>query len=183
MTAVSDTTDSRMSTTLAATGPARPIPGVPPPERALRSFHPGREAWVWFVGAHGGAGESTLAELLPGAAAADHRWPFYPEGLTAGLPNVVLVARTSASGLLAAQAAAAQWAAGATPAVRLLGLVCVADAPGRLPRPLRELADLIAGGVPRRWDLPWVEQWRTGEPAGPKLTARLFADLATLTES
>jgi hypothetical protein len=78
---------------------------------------------------------------------------------------VVLVARTHAAGLAAAQAAARQWAAGEVPErIELLGLVAVADAPGRLPRSLRELLDLVAGGVPRMWRLPWVEALRCGTP-------------------
>jgi hypothetical protein len=76
---------------------------------------------------------------------------------------VVLVARTHASGLRAAQAAARQWASGALPTVRLLGLIAVADAPGKRPRALRELLELISGGVPQTWELPWVEALRLGD--------------------
>lgn len=165
---------------LAPPGPARPQPLVTAPERGLRSFRTAASAWVWFTGCHGGAGETTLAGLLPGSGATGRRWPEHTDG---GMPAVVLVARTSASGLLAARTAATQWAAGDTPAVALLGLVLMPDAPGRLPKPLRDLAEHVAGGVPRCWHLPWVEQWRTGDTAGPRPTARLFADLADLTQS
>lgn len=173
MTAVSDTP--------AATAD-RPLPYVTAPEVGLRSFCTVHPAWIWFVGAHGGAGESTLAGLLPNAGAADHRWPVHADD---SIADVVLVARTSASGLTAARTALTQWAAGNTPPVRLLGLVLMPDAPGRLPKPLSALAEVVAGGVRDRmvWHLPWVEAWRTGDPAGPKITARLFADLAHLTES
>ena len=164
---------------LAPTGPARPQRFLTAPEGGLRSFRTEASAWVWFAGCHGGAGETTLAGLLPGSGATGHRWPEHTDGST---PAVVLVARTSATGLLAARTAATQWAAGGAPAVHLLGLVLMADAPGRLPRPLRDLAERVAGGVPRCWLLPWVEQWRTGDTAGPRPTAGLFADLATLTE-
>lgn len=162
----------------AITGPARPQPIVTAPQRGLRVVRIAGPAWVWFVGCHGGSGESTLAGLLPNSMATDHRWPVYPDGMSA---PVVLLARTSAAGLLAARTALIQWAAGDTPAVQLLGLVLSADAPGRLPKPLRDLAHQVGGGAPRVWHLPWVEEWRTGDLAGPKLVAPLFADLATLT--
>src|SRR5690625_7783755 len=68
-----------------------------------------------------------------------------------------------AHGLLATQTAATKWASGAVD-VDLLGLVLVADAPGRLSRPLRDLARLVSGGLPRVWNLPWIEAWRLGEP-------------------
>lgn len=173
MTAVSDTP---------TTSADRPLPYVTAPEEGLRSFRTTRPAWVWFVGAHGGAGESTLAGLLPNAGAADHRWPVHADDTVA---DVVLIARTSVAGLCAARTALTQWAAGTTPPVRLLGLLLMPDAPGRLPKPLRDLAEVVAGGVRDRqvWHLPWVEAWRTGDSAGPKITARLFTDLARLTES
>lgn len=98
-------------------------------------------------------------------AETDHAWPLVP---TSPAPRVLLVARTSASGLRAAQITATQWAAGASPPIDLLGLVLVADAPGRLPRPLRELAQLVGGGVPRTWLLPWSEPWRLGEEVTPR---------------
>lgn len=122
-------------------------------------------ARVWWVGVHGGAGESTLAQLLAGSRASGHAWPVAARG-DAPRPAVVLVARTHASGLRAAQAAATEWASGEVP-VRLLGLVLIADAPGRLPRPLRDLGRLVAGGVPAAWQLPWHESWRLGDPLEP----------------
>ena len=71
--------------------------------------------------------------------------------------------------------------------MRLLGLVLIADAPGRLPHALRQLADLIAGGVPAVWSLPWVEAWRVGDPPGPanapKVLSRLLEDLRAMTEA
>jgi hypothetical protein len=116
-------------------------------------------AW-WWVGVHGGAGESTLQELYVGTRASGHRWP-----VAAGRrPEVVLVARTHARGLLAVQAALRDLAYRQI-GVSLLGVVLIADAPGRLPRPLRELADRVArsGVVPRAWSLPFVREWREGE--------------------
>lgn len=131
----------------------------------------------WFLGCHGGAGTSTLTAAVPGGADAGRYWPV-PE--PPGYVRVVLVARTHASGLHAARAAAQQWASGALPGgIGLLGLVAIADAPGRLPRPLRDLLHLISGGVPRLWELPWVEDLRLGAPPTnlPAAYKELAADL------
>ena len=144
------------------TGPIGPQAGVAAPAGpALPTRRLDVVADVYVVGAHGGAGESTVAALNPAWwAETGHGWPLVS---TSPSPRVLLVARTSASGLRAAQAAATQWAAGAAPPMTLLGLVLVADAPGRLPRALRELVRLVSGGVPRTWMLPWNEPWRLGE--------------------
>ncbi|HTR89681.1 MAG TPA: DUF6668 family protein [Solirubrobacteraceae bacterium] len=159
---------------------------VPPaPEDCLRRREvTGEEqAAVWWVGAHGGAGESTLEELFSGSRAAEHAWPIHAVGQPPA--RVVVVARTNAHGLKAAQRAVREWAAGDVP-VLLLGLVLIADAPGRLPHALRQLADLIAGGVPAAWSLPWIEAWRIGDPPGPanapKVVGRLLEDLQAMTE-
>ena len=137
---------------------------------------------MWWVGAHGGAGESTLEDLFSGSRAAGHCWPMSAAGLAPA--DVVLVARTHARGLEAAQLAMRQWAFPGFVEVRLLGLVLIADAPGRLPRPLRDLADHIKGGAPRVWWVPWVEAWRLGEPPGPHNAPtsvnRLLEDLRDL---
>ncbi len=173
----------------ALTGPAGPQPHVSLPDDVdcLPHQQQRHRATLWWVGAHGGAGESTLAALLPQSYGTGHSWPVTPasagDGANAVEP-VVLVARTNMSGLRAAQHAAAQWAAGGTSEIQLLGLVLIADAPGRLPRPLRDFADVVAGGVPRVWWLPWIEAWRLGQdPAAgpiPRSVRRLLADLHTL---
>lgn len=160
----------------ALTGPEQPLlmleadPPLPIVRTALA-------AEMWVVGAHGGAGESSLAGLVDTWLPAEHSWP------QSTLPaRCVLTARTSAAGLLAAQAALRQWAAGNTP-VELIGLVLLADAPGRLPAPLRDLAGLVAGGAPRCWLVPWIEQWRAGDPHLTRELARLIRDLTALTDT
>ncbi len=140
-------------------------------------------ATVWWLGVHGGSGESTLASLTPGTRAAGHEWPI---SLPGEPPHrVVLVARTSYAGLAAAQRAARDWASGALRGdADVVGLLLLADAPGRLPRALRDLAALVSGGVPRSWMLPWFERWRLPEP-GPapaalsSIVAELTADRAS----
>lgn len=160
----------------------RPQPGaVAAPEQGL----PVRAAWGarwWWLGCHGGAGVTSLTEVAPGGTDAGRYWPVPPSG---PVQQVVLVARTHAAGLQAAQLAARQWASGVLPGVDLLGLVVVADAPGRLPGPLRDLLRLVEGGVPRTWTVPWDESWRLGSPSVEKASrpvGRMARDLLTLTD-
>ncbi|MFF0728733.1 DUF6668 family protein [Streptomyces sp. NPDC004134] len=161
------------------TGPAAPQgAGVPRPERPLpvaRARPDGGQSW-WWLGVHGGAGVSTLERTVPGGRDAARAWP------VAGEPQpVVLVARSTAHGLDAVGYAARQWSSRMVTGVELLGLVVVADAPGRRPRPLRDRVRLAAGAVPRLWEVPWVEPWRLGEPHVPRECASLAHDLIRLT--
>lgn len=166
------------------TGPVAPQRGVPAPDRVdqLAIVERAAPAELWWVGAHGGSAESSLAALVPEWSSADHAWP-YVRGQQVPA-RVVLTARSNVRGLRAAQAAATQWASGLVPSVEVVGLVIVADAPGRLPKPLRDLAQVVAGGVPRTWSVPWIEPWRLGErpslPAAPREVRRLVDDLRVL---
>lgn len=166
----------------APTGPTAPQLGVPAPSAAdrLPFVQTGRWAPVWIVGVHGGSGESTLAALLPGAMPSGHAWPQHPGASV----RVVLTARTSMQGLSAAQKAAQQWAAGIVPGVELIGLVAMADAPGRLPRALRDHLQVVSGGFPRTWSVPWIESWRTSElvdsSAVPREVRRVVDELTAL---
>jgi hypothetical protein len=112
----------------------------------------------WWLGVHGGAGETSLARLFAGVAAAEHLWPVSTEWRT----SVVLVARTSFWGMRAAQAAMRDWSACYRERVDVLGLVLVADRPGRLPRVLRDLQRDLVGATPNLWLLPWVDTWTLG---------------------
>jgi len=137
-------------------------------------------ATIWWLGVTGGAGESTLAALTSGSRSADHAWPI-PEN-RGSMCRVVLVARTNFAGLAAAQRAAIDWASGAVgDAVRVDGLVLIPDMPGRMPKQLRHLAQVVAGGLPHTWTMPWVDAWRFGplDPAAaiPKEFHLLLADL------
>lgn len=122
-----------------------------------------------------------MAALVPHWPAADHGWPLPPGTAPT---RVVLTARSSMRGLRAAQIAATQWAAGLVPHVEVLGLVIIADAPGRLPRPLRDFAQVVSGGLPRTWTVPWIEAWRLGEPpalsVAPRDVHRLVDELSAL---
>jgi hypothetical protein len=159
-----------------AVTPARLAPRPTSPLGLAGYSGPGPD--LWFSSCHGGAGTSTLAALIPNSMSAGRYWPT-PE--PPGHSRVLLVARSHASGLCAAQAAARQWAAGVLSNVRLLGLVVIADAPGKRPKPLNDLLLLISGGVPQVWELPWVEALRLGTPPDqarlPSAYSRLAQDL------
>lgn len=135
---------------------------------------------LWVLGVHGGAGESTLAGLLPGAVDGAHAWPA-PGPAPA---RVLLCTRTNSRGLDALQAAVIEWAAGLVPGVDLVGAVTIADAPGRLPRPLLDRSRHVTAGAPRTWHLDWVAAWRLTPPAPggdlPKPVAGLLEDLERL---
>ena len=161
------------------------VPAVLDQDAGLAVEHVDLTPSLWLVGAHGGAGESTLALLDDGWAASGHTWPVPAREDEHSV--CVLLARTHAAGLAAAQQALTQWGAGdVDPRVELLGLILVADAPGRLPRPLRDLATHVAGGAPRTWRLGWIEDWRQGEPIDPSTLSKhdqaLVEELLALSE-
>lgn len=166
-----------------AARPTAPQPGVPVPDTADRLPRTPQAgvATVWWVGVHGGAGESTLAALGGGSRAAGHAWPM--PVVRGTYHRVVLVARTNYVGLAAAQRAATEWASRELgDEIELLGLVLIADAPGRLPKQLRHFKEVVSGGVPRTWAIQWHEAWRLGHPVefhtAPADLKRLFADLS-----
>ena len=140
---------------------------------------PGAQALLW-LSAHGGSGVTTL-QAATGLGGDD---TYLLPVADASCPVLMLVvARTHAHGLLCAQQLAAQAASSglALATYHLAGLVLVADAPGKLPKPLAELSQLISGGYPRTWRVPYVEAWRLGQPPSPsntpKVVARIGQDL------
>lgn len=142
------------------TGATRPQLSVPQPDQAdrlPRRNSVGREPACWWLGVHGGAGETSLARLGKNTRAAEHHWPLAPAGSV-----VVLVARSNIPGLRAARLAATEWASGSLPGIHVAGLVVMADAPGRLPKEIRDFARVVGGGVPHLWHFPWVDAWRYG---------------------
>jgi hypothetical protein len=168
------------STQRGAQGPQAGVGAPDVTDRLLRR-ETTSSSTTWWLGAHGGAGESTLAALAAGSRAAGHAWPI-PVPPTI-VHRVVLVARSNFAGFSAARHAAIDWASGSVGGgVQLVGVALMADSRGRLPKPLRDLEQVLAGGVPRVWQLPWVETWRFGPPSPddvlPKEFRLFFADLA-----
>jgi hypothetical protein len=139
-----------------------PLKGMVEPDTAdrLASRTMSGTAALWVVGSHGGAGESRTADLLDGARPTGHCWPVLQDS---SKPRVLLVCRADMRGLTTAQSALTQWASGAAPAVDLVGLAVLADAPGKTPKALRDFTAIVGGGAPRLWTLPWVEAWRHGD--------------------
>jgi len=114
-----------------------------------------------WVAAHGGAGATTLSIVL-GGTDLGARWP---DAARAEPARVMLVARTHAQGLRAASRGMNALREGRHPAgMELVGLVLVADAPGRLPSPLVARIRLLRSIVPV-WRVPWIAPWRLGNQA------------------
>lgn len=140
-----------------------PVPAglrIPPAERQA-PIHadpvagPGRPPVMWLLGAHGGAGVSTLARIWAPAADALGGWPAADR-----YRSVIVVARTHRTGLAAAHDLLLQAAAGLVGGCTVIGLALVPDAPGKLPKTLRRSADVVASAAPVVWHLPWVPDLR-----------------------
>jgi hypothetical protein len=151
--------------------------------REAESVRQGPEIWIRgpvtpagrrfsWVGTHGGAGVSTLAAVY-GGHDSGRDWP------GPGAPvSVLLVARTHAAGLFAARRTLELFRRGEhPPGLDLDAVVLVADAPGRLPRPLARQVEEIESTVDV-YRVPWVPAWRLGDlsttpPRGTEALARL----------
>lgn len=117
------------------------------------------EDGIGWIGAHGGAGVTTLTRLL-GGTDIGCRWPDARLGEPA---RVMLVGRTNLDGLRAVSRALYAMREGRHPAgMRLLGVVLVADAPGRLPAQLTSHIRLLRSVAPVH-RVPWISSYRLGE--------------------
>ncbi|MER6417601.1 hypothetical protein [Streptomyces sp. NPDC001137] len=133
------------------------VPEPGPRQPAASAATARRYSWV---GTHGGAGASTLAAVY-GGHDCGRAWPG-PEDP----PSVLLVARTHASGLAAALRTLEVFRLGEVPpGLDLDAVVLVADAPGRLPRPLDRQVRLIESLIDV-YRVPWVSDWRLGDLGG-----------------
>ena len=138
-----------------------------------------RPCW-FFVAAHGGSGANLLAkfswqpyeagvkaakeagerpgELPPFGLAVGRVWPnptLEPTGIA------IVVCQTTMRGLAWARDLAAQYLSGRTPpGTHLLGVVTVADQPGRLPQPINAAKNLLAGAYLHTWHVPYVPEYR-----------------------
>lgn len=149
--------------------PARPpaAPPVAPPVAPEPAAAVGSAQRWALVATHGGSGAHCLSQVLAGAFRIQQAWP-------SGDQSAVLVCRSSARGLLAAQQFARAFRDREAGDTTLLGLLVVADVPGRVPPALRRLERLVSGAVPAVWQVPWVAQWRL-EPPGPATPAPEWA--------
>jgi hypothetical protein len=152
------------------------------PPHATRAQPETQQSQLQFsiIGAHGGAGTTTVARLL-GAADGGRTWPGpdhkdYPLG-------VLLAARTNTSGLVAASRALAGYCASDRPEGPFLaGFVLVPDAPGRMPKELNRRIAILASAT-MVYRLPWVRSWRLCEiPPDQEMAARLAPGLLQFAE-
>lgn len=130
-------------------------------------------ATLTILGLHGGAGSSTLGQLLADVddlQVAPYHWD---EGDPLPAGWTVAVARINGRGLAQALTFTRSWSQGNLgDRGRLLGLVLVDDAPKPSKEQLAQ-AKLLTGAVPKTWRIPWVEAWRThpadeDAPAAPR---------------
>lgn len=109
---------------------------------------------VWLVGAHGGAGVTTLSRILAPMGDAGGAWPAGEEN-----PFCALVCRSTTTGLERAHQAALQARAGQAGDSVLLGIIIVDDAPGKTPKTLAQKISVISEHF-RIWRIPYLEQVR-----------------------
>ncbi|WP_155981275.1 hypothetical protein [Nocardia sp. BMG111209] len=129
------------------------------PVRDRPAPHAGdRAPLVWLLGAHGGAGVSTLEQMLAPAADANGCWPGVHEGES---PFVVVVARETLEGLAGAHELLRQHHGGHAGPSTLLGLITCADRPGRAALEIRRYRRIIDELVPAggRWRIGWQPAW------------------------
>ncbi|WP_280335708.1 hypothetical protein [Nocardia wallacei] len=107
------------------------------------------------LGAHGGAGASTLAQWWAHAADTGLAWPAYP-GTT---QRVVVAARDCLPGLIAAADRLREWHAGLAPSgVSVVGLVLTAARPGRVPVAVRRYRCTVADLAEQVWQIGWHDE-------------------------
>lgn len=132
---------------------------------------------IGWIGAHGGAGATTLTRLL-GGTDIGCRWP---DARLAEPARVMLVGRTDMDGLRAVSRALHALQEGRHPAgMRLVGVVLVADAPGWLPAPLTGRIRLLRSVAPMH-RVPWIPSYRLGEV--PRRLPKQLIRLATVVDA
>ncbi|MGY2087916.1 MULTISPECIES: hypothetical protein [Nocardia] len=135
--------------TVAAPERLAPVRETPLPTTAA---HPPLFA---VLGAHGGAGTSTLARWWAPAADTGLAWPASPR--TTQL--VIVAARLCIPGLTAAADRLREWHAGLAPdGVQVIGLVLTAARPGRAPVVVRRYCSVVAELVEHVYQIAWQDE-------------------------
>ena len=117
----------------------------------------GRPPVAGLVGAHGGSGASTLAQVFAPLGDADKQWPTHDEH-----PMCVVACRSTRTGLDAAQSAVLQAQSGHAGKCTVLGVVIVADAPGKTPKALKQ-RETVLEELTTIWRVPYVAGLRTAD--------------------
>ncbi|WP_393079605.1 DUF6668 family protein [Streptomyces sp. LN704] len=153
-----------------------PVGEAAPPRAEHGQVPAGARRFAW-VATHGGAGTSTLATVF-GGLDAGRGWP--PSERDEPW-SVFLVGRTHAAGLEAVSYTLDIFRRReAPPGLDLEAVVLVADAPGRLPRPLAQRVKALTSVIDVH-QVPWVPAWRLGDLGA--VPPRESAALARLTAS
>ncbi|WP_051047567.1 hypothetical protein [Nocardia asiatica] len=107
------------------------------------------------LGAHGGAGTSTLARWWAPAADTGLAWP----ASLATTQQVVVAARLCMPGLTAAADRLREWHAGLAPdGVHVIGLVLTAARPGRVPMVVRRYCAVVADLIEHVHQIAWHDE-------------------------
>lgn len=114
---------------------------------------------VWLVGAHGGAGTTTLSRMLEPFGDAGHVWPAADDN-----PWCVVVCRENYQGLAAAQQVILQAATSQAGKCSVLGVITVADGPGKRPKKLAASLRIIEEISPV-WRVGWIPDLKVTDPA------------------
>lgn len=146
-----------------------PAPGRRAPVREAPLPTTGTHPPLFAVlGAHGGAGTSTLARWWAPAADTGLAWPASP--LTT--QRVLIAARLCIPGLTAAAERLREWHAGLAPdGVLVIGLVLTAARPGKVPAAVRRYHSVVAELVDQVHQIGWHDE----------LTVRELNELAEFT--
>lgn len=163
-----------------ASPPVRPVGASPEAEgwctRGER--YTGPESSLVWVGTHGGAGVTALADASELPAVIAGGWP--DPGL--GWPeSAVLVARASARGVEALQRPLTDVARDMLPdGLALVAVVVVADGPKLPPRSVRGSIRTIHGVAPVVLHLPWIPEWRAAPGTPTRASNRLITKIQAL---
>ncbi|WP_327116472.1 hypothetical protein OHB12_04690 [Nocardia sp. NBC_01730] len=107
------------------------------------------------LGAHGGAGTSTLAQWWAPAADTGLAWPASPRTTQ----KVIVAARLCMPGLTAAADRLREWHAGLAPdGVQVIGLVLTAARPGKVPALVRRYRAVVAELVEHLYEISWHDE-------------------------
>ncbi|WP_052336201.1 DUF6668 family protein [Nocardioides alkalitolerans] len=138
---------------------------------------PRDDRFVW-VGAHDGAGETSLAKATGLGLPLTRQWPLRAIGWPG---DVVIVARATSEGLSAASTLMREVLSGAIDDVRLLALVVVADrrrgGPGRDVQVRLHELEAVAPTIIR---VPWIRLWEHVPGAPRPITQQLARQLIDL---
>ena len=152
--------DAVLGDSLEVRGPSSPL--HPPREGRARAAAAGpvSAGAALVIGLHGGAGASTLSQLLGDAVTDGGTDIPAPNPYVPAKSPAVLVARAHARGLAAAEEATTAWSHHELDAVTVVGLVLIDDGP-KLSAETRQAISRLLHKTPHGWHIPWVEAWRT----------------------